>query len=321
MRTKIIDFIDKLPKNVILCTISGLLIMSVINMYTLKVENDSIGKIENLINKNIDDSKTSHVTSIIDLGYKLCMQTTDLLAKKLENELIVNYDLNKLKQEFEDSILSEDFYNTINNVLNVKSDENKLFNTEKTTMVALKNSLIAEFSNVDKQLESKTNMLSWEKYINNSINPQLTRDALDKVLNNKSGIAFIQKGGECVLTKSNIKDLIDIYIKEGKDAIKDYYFLTSSFITEDGDIFGTNDKTFLTPNDNYKLIVLNTTSVVEVMKLFETDLLNIENGGNELLTRVDGYNDLRYMSSILGNIIIFISALGLVTLYNKKVNK
>ena len=48
------------------------------------------------------------------------IEVYEKLAKKLENELIVNYDLNILKQEFEDSILSEDFYNTIKNVLNVK---------------------------------------------------------------------------------------------------------------------------------------------------------------------------------------------------------
>lgn len=320
MKTKIISFIDKLPKSVILCTISGLLITSAINMYTLKVETDSIHKIENLVDDNVNEIKKSYITSSTNLGYKLCKQTTDLLAKKLENELLTNYDLNTLQKEFEKSVLSDKFYNTIKDVLSVKSDDNILFNSEKITMVALKSGIIAEFSNIDKQLESNTKVLSWEEYINNSINPQLTKDALDIVLNSKNDIAFIQKSGECVLSESEISDLVDLYLKEGKSVLKDYYFITSSFITEDGDIFGTSDKTFLATNDNYKLIILNATNVLEVIEqLFETELESIESNGNKLLIRIDGYNDLRQLSSILGNIIIFISAIGMITIYNKKV--
>lgn len=321
MKTKISKLIDKMPKNVLLCTISGLLIASVINIYTLKVEIDSIDKIKGLISENTESSKVSHVNSLTDLGYKLCMQSTDLLSKKLENELILNYDLDKLKKEFENSVLSNEFYDTIKGALNVKSNENQLFDITKTTMVAMKNGLIAEFSNVDKMLESKTNTLSWEDYINNSINPQLTCDALDIVLNNKNKIAFIQKSGEAVLQKSNIQDLIDLYIKEGKSVLNDYYFITSSFITEDGDIFGTDDKTFLSANENYKLTVLNTTSVAEVMNLFETEMINIENDGNELLIHIDGYNNLHYISSVVANLILFMSTIGLISVYNKKVNK
>ena len=321
MKTKISKLIDKMPKNVLLCTISGLLIASVINIYTLKVEIDSIDKIKGLISENTESSKVSHVNSLTDLGYKLCMQSTDLLSKKLENELILNYDLDKLKKEFENSVLSNEFYDTIKGALNVKSNENQLFDITKTTMVAMKNGLIAEFSNVDKMLESKTNTLSWEDYINNSINPQLTCDALDIVLNNKNKIAFIQKSGEAVLQKSNIQDLIDLYIREGKSVLNNYYFITSSFITEDGDIFGTDDKTFLSANENYKLTVLNTTSVAEVMNLFETEMINIENDGNELLIHIDGYNNLHYISSVVANLILFMSTIGLISVYNKKVNK
>ena len=321
MKTKISKLIDKMPKNVLLCTISGLLIASVINIYTLKVEIDSINKIKGLISENTESSKVSHVNSLTDLGYKLCMQSTDLLSKKLENELILNYNLDKLKKEFENSVLSNEFYDTIKGALNVKSNENQLFDITKTTMVAMKNGLIAEFSNVDKMLESKTNTLSWEDYINNSINPQLTRDALDIVLNNKNKIAFIQKSGEAVLQKSNIQDLIDLYIKEGKSVLNDYYFITSSFITEDGDIFGTDDKTFLSANENYKLTVLNTTSVAEVMNLFDTEMINIENDGNDLLIHIYGYNNLHYISSVVANVILFMSTIGLISVYNKKVNK
>lgn len=321
MKTKISKLIDKMPKNVLLCTISGLLIASVINIYTLKVEIDSINKIKGLISENTESSKVSHVNSLTDLGYKLCIQSTDLLSKKLENELILNYNLDKLKKEFENSVLSNEFYDTIKGALNVKSNENQLFDITKTTMVAMKNGLIAEFSNVDKMLESKTNTLSWEDYINNSINPQLTRDALDIVLNNKNKIAFIQKSGKVVLQKSNIQDLIDLYIREGKSVLNDYYFITSSFITEDGDIFGTDDKTFLSANENYKLTVLNTTSVAEVMNLFETEMINIENDGNELLIHIDGYNNLHYISSVVANVILFMSTIGLISVYNKKVNK
>lgn len=318
MKSKIKNFIDSLPKNVILCTISGLLIASVVNMYTLKVETDSIHKIETHINKNVNEIQNSYITTFIDLGYKLCQQTTELLAKKLETEILRNYDLEKLQKEFEHSILSDKFYYVIKDALNVKPEDNILFNNEKITMVALKNGIIAEFSNSDKILESNTKILSWEDYINNSINPQLTKNALDIVLSGKNSVAFIQKSGDAVLQKSNINNLVDIYMKEGKQALKDYYFLTSSFITEDGDIFGNSDKTFLANNDNYKLIILNTTSVLEVIELFESDITSIENDGENLLIRVDGYNDLRHLSSILGNIVMFITALGMITIYNKK---
>lgn len=323
MKSNLKSLLMRLPKNIILCAIIGLLSLSSFNMYTLKVESDSINKIVNVVNKNIDKDKENYISSILDLGYKLCLQTTDILSKQLETELLVNYDLKTLKKEFDQSILSEEFYEVMKKVLNVDSENNILFNTEKVTMVALKDGLIAEFSNnnVDHIATSGDNVLLWEEYINKSVNPSLTRDALETVFKNKNSIAFIQKSGKPEIKTSNINDLINLYIKEGKEALSDYYFLTASLITEDGDIFGTYDKTFLSENKNYKLIVLNTTSVKEVLNIFETQINSIHDRGDDLLTRIDGYTDLRRVVSIVGNVSMFITALCLVSVYNRKLTK
>ena len=321
MKTKFLKFIDKIPKNVMLCTISGLLLISVVNMYTLKVGNDVMNDLETGIKDNVTDSKIIHISSLMDLGYKVCEQSTDLLAKKLENELMVNYDLSILKQEFENSILSDKFYDSIKNVLNVKTDENELFSREKITMVATKNGIIAEFSNYDTQIESNNKILSWEEYVNNSINPQLTNDALEMVLSNKNKIAFIQKAGNITLEKADVSKLIDMYINNGKEILDDYYFITASYITEDGDIFGTDDKTFLASNDNYKLIVLNAISIREVMDLFESQIISIDNQATVTLTKLDGYHDIMTLTSVIGNICIFLVAISLACLYNKKISE
>ncbi len=50
MKRRITSFLDKLPKNIIICTIIGLLSLSCFNMYTLKVETESINKIVSLMN-------------------------------------------------------------------------------------------------------------------------------------------------------------------------------------------------------------------------------------------------------------------------------
>lgn len=323
MKSNLKGLLERLPKNIIMCTIVGLLSLSSFNMYTLKVESNSINKIVNVINENVDKDKENYIKSVLNLGYKLCLQSTDILSKQLETELLVNYDLKTLKKEFDQSILSDEFYEVIKNVLSVKDENNILFNMEKLTMVAIKDGLIAEFSNnnVDHIATSGNNVLLWEEYINKSVNPSLTRDALKKVFRNKNNVAFIQKSGKPVIKSSNIDDLISLYIKEGKEALSDYYFLTASLITEDGDIFGTYDKTFLSENRNYKLIVLNTTSVKEVLNIFETQIDSIHNRGDNLLARIDGYTDLRHVVSIVGNVSMFITALCLVSVYNKKISK
>ncbi len=207
--------------------------------------------------------------------------------------------------------------------MSIKDENNILFDTEKLSMVALKNGIIAEFSNSNKDhiLKTGSNILPWEKYISSTVNPQLTENALKKVFNDRHAIAFIQKSGKPVLKTSNINDLVDLYLKEGKEALGDYYFLTASMITEDGDIFGTYDQTFLSENKNYKIIILNTTSIGEVLNMFETYIDSIDDRRELLFTRIDGYNDLRFISSILVNLSMFVFALCLVSVYNRKLFK
>lgn len=319
---KINTIIDKLPKSLILTTIIGLLSFACLNTYTLKVENNSIHNIKTLVNESTTEEKQNFVDMIFNMGYKLCKQSTDIIAKGLENEILSSYDLDQLKSEFDNSILSQDFYNVLKDGVQTKKDENILFSNEKLTMVATKEGIIAEFSNTDRDYITNVNgkILSWEEYIKRSSNPKLLEDALYKVLNNKNDIVFIQKNDNSELLQVDVNKLKEIYINDGIDALSNYYFLTASYITEDGDIFGTNDQTFLKENKNYKLIILNTTSIQEVINLFEKNMSNINERNKNILTRIEGYNDLRYISSILGNLVVFLLALWMTTIYNKKIN-
>lgn len=319
---KINTIIDKLPKSLILTTIIGLLSFACLNIYTLKVENNSIHNIKTLVNESTTEEKQNFVDMIFNMGYKLCKQSTDIIAKGLENEILSSYDLDQLKSEFDNSILSQDFYNVLKDGVQTKKDENILFSNEKLTMVATKEGIIAEFSNTDRDYITNVNgkILSWEEYIKRSSNPKLLEDALYKVLNNKNDIVFIQKNDNSELLQVDVNKLKEIYINDGIEALSNYYFLTASYITEDGDIFGTNDQTFLKENKNYKLIILNTTSIQEVINLFEKNMSNINERNKNILTRIEGYNDLRYISSILGNLVVFLLALWMTTIYNKKIN-
>lgn len=317
------NIVDKLPKSIIMGTIMGLLAFSSFNLYTLKIESDSITKLQSSVSEHNREEKESLVNIILDLGYELSEQSTELLSKRLENEILTNYDLNKLKNEFENSILSDDFYDTIKNALSVQSNANSLFNNEYITMVGNKEGIMAEFNNSGKgsNLKYTDKILPWKDYVSSTDNPELTKNALKNVLSEGKGVAFIQRKGDNTIKTCDINELINIYIEEGISALKPYYFLTASYITEDGDIFGTSDQTFLETNKNYKIIVLNTINIEEVMGLFEKELVKIDKRSDVTASRLEGYSDLMFMSSIASNMFIFTIAILLACLYNKSLSK
>lgn len=319
------NIVSKLPKAVVLGSIMGLLSFSCFSLYTLKVESDSISKLQTSIIENKKEEKESILKVVLELGYGLSEQSTELLSKRLENELLTKYNLDKLRNEFENSILSEEFYNVLKNALSEKSNTNTLFNNEQVTMVANKEGIMAEFNNSGKgnSLQYKDKILPWQEYINASINPDLTKNALKHVLVEGKGVAFIQKKGEgnSSIKLCNVNELINIYLEKGISGLKPYYFLTASYITEDGDIFGTSDQTFLEENKNYKLIVLNAISIEEVMSLFEKELVKVDKRNDVTTSRLDGYNDIMLMSSIVGNMFVFMMAVSLACIYNKNLSK
>lgn len=317
------NIVKRLPKSIILGTIMSLITFSCFSLYTLKVESDSISKIQKSVQEHNREEKESLLSIVLELGYELSEQSTEILSKRLENELLTEYDLDKLKNEFENSILSDEFYTVVKNALSIQSNTNALFNNEQITMVANSEGIMAEFNNSGKgsTLKYTSKILPWDEYISSTVNPELTTDAIKHVLEEGQGVAFIQRKGENIIQTCDINELIDIYINEDISALEPYYFLTASYITEDGDIFGTSDQTFLESNKNYKLVVLNAISVEEVMGLFEKELVKIDKRSDITSTRLDGYSDIMIMSSVIGNLILFAIAISLAGIYNKSLSK
>lgn len=314
------NVVDKIPKSIILATIMGLLSFSCLNLYILKIESDSIVELEEFIDDVSEEEKKSVVEMIMDLGYEVSDQNTDLLSKKLENKLLYEYDLEKLKNEFDNSILSEDFYNTIKDALSLKNNTSKLFSNNQLTMVANKDGIIAAFNNnsgVGSGIEYNDKVLPWTEFISYNSNPELMSSALKKVLEERDGVAFIELNGNGSIKTSNIDELINLYIQKGKSALTNYYFLSASYITDDGDIFGTLDQTFLEPNDNYKLIILNATSIEDIVSLFEKDIFKIEKYSDMTTSKIEWCSDLMIIGSVISSIFIFTIALLLACMYNK----
>lgn len=314
------NVVDKIPKSIILATILGLLSFSCLNLYILKNQSDSMIELEEYIKQSTDSEKENVLNMIMQMGYETIGQNTDLSSKKLENKLLREYDLQKLKVEFDKSILSEELYEIIKDSLTIKKGNNVLTSNNQMTMVANKDGIIAAFNNnsgVGSGLEYTDKILPWEEFISNSSNPELMRNALKKVLNERNGIAFIEMNTNSGIKTPNIDDIIQLYIKNGISSLKNYYFLTASYITDDGDIFGISDQTYLTTNENYKLIIIKMVSIEDMMHLFEKEIFKIDQYGNITSTKLEWCNDLMVISSVISSIFLFTIALLLACIYNK----
>lgn len=194
----------------------------------------------------------------------------------LEISIISDYDnLDDLEKEFskEDyshlySIIEEKVKNTY--LTPVKNDNNDLF-------VAVRDGIFMDYSisQIPYYSDTKTeDFRTWEEYINSSINPTLTRKAVDLILNQSNDVIFNQIDGDQSFYSQQLKELKKIYKEKGLEELKNFVFLVPAYITDDGDILGNLDIMYGHKYNTYKIILVQEFNIYDQLKVSYPSLVD-----------------------------------------------
>ena len=326
MKKSVKTYIKECPIRVIPLLIFALILVIATKAYLIKIEYDNISHIQDRSNRQTVEEKKEFLRNALDMGYKITVENSQYVSKKMELEILKGYDMNRLKDEFNNKNLSDEFYSVLKHTLYPKDMTNSLFNNNKSYLVATKEGVLAIFSNSDiSDFYGQNKIVSWEDFANMTHNPELTSNALDICLNNKNIVSIWQKDYGCesdiLYDKMNIEDIIDMYLKNGKECIKPYYFLTASYITDDGDIFGTDDSTYLNQNQKYKMVILQSTSIYEILSMFEKEIGNIDSRNALMNNTIDNVMSILSINSIVSIVLILLIAISLAVFYNNMLGK
>jgi hypothetical protein len=110
--------------------------------------------------------------------------------------------------------------------------------------------------------DSDSNIRKWEVDISNSYNKELEKDAIDKLLNRHSGIIALESynltknDNHIMISEMTYDSLLNVFLEEGLNGIRNYQIFVPYYITDFGDIFGNPDIINGVKVDNNKLIVV-----------------------------------------------------------------
>lgn len=249
--------------------------------------------------------------------YNLSIQEINYIAKQLECEILRQYgsDLDKLKQEFENDEFTQRFYNILKDILQDK---------DKTFVVGFRDKILSIFSNVDKDTSHIT---SWEQYFNSSSNIHLNQSLISNIINKNitENLLLYQLSNldinSFTIPSHSVDALKELFNEKGLNGLKQIEYVCVAYITEYGDIFGTDDRYFLDNKANFKIMIVSTTNIYD----------SISKDVQIKLNQLDAENDLaiselrsKNLKESLQFIVITMSLIALIVvfgiLYNQDVD-
>lgn len=302
---KVKSHLKKYPLNTIPILIFVVIIFFTFNMYSYKIEVNSLLKTKNEITENSKEAEWELVKGIIDNNFKLTKEKSRYFSKKLEVELLKNYrDLSELEKEFQSKEFSPKFFNILKECFDAIDNKGS-----EITYIGIKDGILSAFSNEEITLFNKENndiVIPWSSIVNGSINPILNSEAIDKIISKNKSLIIFQDGDSDVsvnlLEDMSYNSLKDVYFKEGVKGFKSIFILAAAYITEGGDIFGTNDYTFTNTNNNHKIYLVQQINIEEILENNISKIDKYELDRNENLREIDYLLDMK--------IIVFLSMQG-----------
>lgn len=316
------------PLNVIPVTIFALLLMAAMNIYVTKLDNDSLLSFRDRLDKQSRERSWDEISSLISLADMAVKQNSKFVASNLEAGILRKYpNLDVLKEEFDQGKFGLDFHEVLKSTLDTKEDSQTLLNTPSYfTVVGLQNGVLAFFSSQYVDIPSSSSIMGWDKFIQNQPNPELSKEAIKSVLSKDHGLIFWQNqnspNGELEkLDKMDLSTLKKAYELYGIEGLKYYSILSPSYITDSGDIFETDDITYLQKNKNYKLIILQSFNIAELLENFDYMLIKSEKYNSVNSIYIDEFIKNKKIKSMLWSFIIFLLCILLINIYNSERNR
>lgn len=323
---KIKETICRSPVQSIPLIIGALLFTAAINIYVVKVDNDRLADYKEDVSEQHTQNEWDEISSYINLSYLATKQNSKFLAQKVELDLIKKYgDLEDLKSEFESKEFTTKFYDTLQvNLLEENTTPSSIYPVAFNSMVGMDSGVIAVFSN-DKNSQFKNDgtskVVSWEHFIVNNPNPGLAKKAIRSILNQEDQLIFWQdkKSDDLVIDQQqNMKldTLKQAYDQYGIEGLRYYSVLSSSYITDNGDIFETNDNDFMIKNDTYKIILVQSFNIGDLLRGYEKNIISSEKETEKNISFIDDFIQYKHTKALVWTLILFLISVLLINLYN-----
>jgi hypothetical protein len=292
--------------------------MAATMIFVILIFSSSVLLFNNIINiakSNLEDTKTSFrvqqfklIWGSLDHLHAQAEENSKLISSNIEYELknLSESKIQKLREDMDKNSINEDLHKILNdNIKNVKFNG---INNHRNGIVVMTSEGFIEDFNYRRASTSKEGALlrDWETGLETSYNKQLDKDAIDKLLNRSSGIIAMESydltknSNHIKIKELTYETLLEVFCEEGIEGLRNYQIFVPSYITDTGDIFGTDDIVHGTKVENHKIIV------VQEFNLYDQIMIN--DGGifsDEEVDETDArYSDLFNMLYTFGLVLI-----------------
>lgn len=247
------------------------------------------------------------------------------LSSKIENSILALSNEQLIQMQYD---MTNDIHNNDLHYILMKNIENQNLNNIKNhrngIVVMSTKGYIEDFNyRRAQEISSERTALfrEWQDSINNSYNKELEKDAISKLLNRTSGIIALESydltnNPEHIKIRELTYDsLLEVFLKEGMEGLRNYQIFVPHYITDFGDIFGNPDISQGIKVQNNKIIVVQEFNLYDQITANENKLAN----NDELKDLTARYNELKIWLYFFG-LLLIIAVISLIfyfsTLYN-----
>ena len=285
----------------------------------------------------IIDNKQDTIESFKEEQFDVIWTSLETLHMQAENEVtevskniekdilsLSSEELKKLQEDMTNNTINKNLHEILNSNMEDRN-LNGINNHMNGIVVMTIDGYIEDFNYYRSVIVSESNVKYWDIAISNSYNRELERDAIDKLLNRHSGVIALESfnltknENHIKINELTYESLLEVFMKEGINGLRNYQIFVPYYITDFGDIFGEPDIIHGIKVDNNKLIVVQEFNLYDQIINNHGDLFN-DQQTKELTNR---YNELLRLLYILG-ITFIVSVLGLIiylcSIYNDILN-
>ena len=293
-RIKPNDFLRIILVVVCICTASVFMYKSVI---------DKISYNRDATTEAFKEEQFKVIWSSLEALYIQAETEVTEISESIEDNILDLSDdqLLKLQQDLTNDTLNQDLHKILNSNMEGKN-LNGISNHMNSIVVMTTDGFIEDY-NYNRAVETNgSSVRSWELAIDNSYNKELEQDAINKLLNRNSGIIALESynltkdDNHIKINELTYESLLEVYLEEGINGLRNYQIFVPYYITDFGDIFGTPDIIHGSKVDNNKLIVVQEFNLYDQVMYKQYNLFNDEQV-KEINAR---YNDLLRLSYVLG---------------------
>lgn len=307
--------------SMILCIIMVLLVLLTTTFYLYKVGSVETTEQAQRNIEVINDMEWKFILDTVQENREKAQLMSDNMVKTIERETYKEYpDLSVLNKEFADNTPNTKFSQIIRSTF-TGVYMNNIVNDGNDPWAAMSWGISGDFSpNCSKFGDRRT----WDIEIDQHANKILAKQAIDSMLIMSDKVIFWEylpsdDPNHMMINTMSLDELKKVFDSEGINGLKTYEFLSISYMTSKGDIFGVPDVgSGGIKNVNDKVIVSQGFNLYDqLMKDHSNSLKNFDERRDEIQRQANYTASTTLMKTVMQSGMLFLAILALVFIYNK----